>query len=231
MSLPSLAPDMLNAGGNHFLSRVVSSLGISLGEMDYLRGWRDDFLGHTLDPNRYTTEISGVGSSAFVMTPATVPAGWIQGLAGPAAGRFSRLWLGNAADGFPALDADDGWAMVVRWQTNNITNASISFGAYESTGSRYCLGRYDSSVGANWLIASNDGAASTSAATFGPVITTSYWMAMEVEADHARLCVNGVEAVDKITNIPHEILTPIIYVISRGNATTLSVDYWRVIPR
>ena len=231
MSLPSISPDMLSAGGNHFLSRTVPSLGISLSEMDYLRAWRDDFLGNTLDANRYATAINGVGSVAFVTTPGTVPAGWIQGSAGAGAGRYSRLWLGDAVDGLPSLDADAGWAMIVRWQTNNLTNAVIAFGAYDLGAGRYCLAQYDSAVGANWLITSRDGAASTTAAAFGPAINTTYWMAMEVEADHARLCVNGVEAVDKITNIPHEILTPMIYVFSRGNATTLSVDLWDVIPR
>lgn len=227
MSLPSLAAPMKAADDVHYLSRFLTFLGISVSELDYLRGHEDDFMGHTLDTvSRYTTAISGAGSAAFVSYTATVPAGWIAGSAGAGAGRYSRLWLGNAVDGFPCLDADLGWLAMIRWQCNSVTSLSFWFGAAYSGFTRYLLAGYDSTAGANWLIASNDGGASSSAAALGPAINTKYWLALEASSGLAKLYLNGSPIITKTTNIPTEILTPVLYIQSSGGAGMLAVDYW-----
>ena len=234
MSLPSVVAPMDNATNVHQLSRINPVLGLSLGEMDYLRGWKDDFHGHTIDPSRYAFDTAGVGSLSFrVNHLGFEPSGWMRGTSGPGAGRYSRVWLGNAIDTRPSLDADFGWAMAVRWRIDVVGSSAMRFGAGNVGGTREIVAGYNSGLGANWIVTCTDGGgASTTAAATGPAIDTSYWMGLNVTDTEVNLTLNGALIVTHTTNIPGDLLTPEIFVVSNaGNTVKLDVDVWGTMPR
>src|SRR4030042_640258 len=109
MSLPSVSPDLLNAGSNRFLSRLVPMLGISLSEMDYLRGWKDDFLGDAIADQYDVTDVVGAGSGIDLWDG--LHGGQVRLGAGAAAGRYAALWLGTSGGANDSLCANPGFVM------------------------------------------------------------------------------------------------------------------------
>ena len=224
----------IRAGSDHFLRRVNPLIGCPLGELDYLRGHKDDFFGDLLR-DEYTSSVNGVGS--FIVLLDAAHGGQVSLTAGPGSGRYARLWLGDAADGYDTLDVDDGWVMIVRMKNNTSGGAwAIQFGAADAAGARYNRAGINTLVSAaNWMVQTNNGAAGStvSAVAFD---TNWHWHTISAypitggyQIDY---WLDGGLIVSHTTNIEANARTPYLEVYSLdATLRSANIDFWAVIPR
>ena len=232
--LPSVAPDMRDAGSNSFLLRHIQTLGISLGEMDHLRGHKDDFFGDQIN-DEYEQETVGAGSTITLAD--TAHGGWVQLRAGDDPGRYSRLWLGASAGGYNTLDADEGWVQMalIKYPFANTdvvhmmgAAATPAFGGYIQLG-------LDTAIGANYIIQCFDGVLTTTDSGIA-ADNAWHWHVADVypitggrQVDYY---LDGALIAYQTTNVPTTVLTPFGITYNRGTAIRRSDwDYWGVIPR
>jgi len=226
---------MLTAGTNRFLSRYVSMLGISLSEMDYLRGWKDDFLGDQPADQYDVTDVVGAGSSITLLDAAH--GGQIGLRAGDDPGRYARLWLGASAGGYNTLDADEGWVQIglIKYPFLNTdvvhmmgAAATPAFGGYIQVG-------LDTAIGANYIIQCFDGVLTTTDSGVA-VDNAWHWHVADVypitggrQVDYY---LDAAPIASQTTNVPAVVCTPYGITYNRGDAVRRSDwDYWAVIPR
>jgi len=226
----------LEIASDHFLRRRTGyPLGGTLTELDYLRGWKDDFFGDLLQDQYAVAQIGG-GSVTLVNNS---HGGWAQILAAAGAANYTRLWLGNAADGFATLDADYGWTMLVRMALESVVSVSVTIGSMNSTLNDFIFCGFDSSaLGGRWNISVRTGG--------GAVAQVDSGIASDAATHMHRIDVypiTGGRQVDYYldgnriafsthASIPPAVLTPLIRVYNRGAATRSAYpDYWAVIPR
>jgi len=160
-------------------------------------------------------------------------------LAAAGAANYTRLWLGNAADGFATLDADYGWTMLVRMALESVVSVSVTIGSMNSTLNDFIFCGFDSSaLGGRWNISVRTGG--------GAVAQVDSGIASDAATHMHRIDVypiTGGRQVDYYldgnriafsthASIPPAVLTPLIRVYNRGAATRSAYpDYWAVIPR
>lgn len=223
----------LEIASDHFLRRNSGyPLGVTLAELDYLRGWKDDFFGDAIDA-RYASSIVGVGSGLSLVDGAH--GGWLRLTAGPAAARYAYLWLGDAIGGQDTLDADEGWIQISRMKLSHTTNFLAMFGVYNAALAHYIQAGYSSAVGANWLLRGSDGAPWNNASTVA-ADTDWHWHVLNVYpitgGRRVDYYLDGSLIASQTANVPATVLTPILISYSLGAAArSMDVDYWAVIPR
>lgn len=238
MKRPIVSKDSLDLQSNHFLRRSPDyPLGASFGELDYLRGWKDDFLGDALH-EQYTTSIVGANSIVATLWD-NAHGGWANLQSGDGNARYSRLWLGDAADGYDTLDADEGFVLIARMRINAIGagNFNAIMGTSDAAFTRVIeVGINIWQHAANWMIfcvdaggnsTTNTGVAFDSdwhvhIAEVGPTATgrqVDYWL-------------DGSLIGSQTTNIDTSPRTGVIQSYSGGAVIrNMDVDYWIVIPR
>lgn len=231
--LPSTSPDLRDAGSNSFLHRHVQVLGISLGEMDYLRGWKDDFLGDQL-ADQYTSATNGVGS--FVALLDAVHGGAATLTSGAGVGSYAQLWLGDAADNYDSLNANSGWAMAVYMSLSASTNITAYLGTSNAGINRYILAGADTAVGGNWYLWCRDGALPAGLTTVDSTIaidTDYHWHVIEANStDEVNYYLDGAPIATCTTNIPGTTRTPLVECYSPADSLrNVELNCWLAIPR
>lgn len=237
MKRPIVSKKSLDLQSNHFLRRSPGyPLGISLGELDYLRGWKDDFFGGALH-EQYTTDFAGANSIIATLWNAA-HGGWVNLQSGDGAGRYSNLWLGDAANGKATLDADEGWVQIVRMVISHTTNIAATFGATNSTFNDFILaGMNTTAVAANWMLQTRTGGGAINTVDSGVAADTDWhYHALEVYPDAGARRVDYWLDADKIAttlvSVPIFWITPIVRCYSTAAAIRVNtLDYWAVIPR
>lgn len=200
------------------------------------RGWRDDFLGDQIQ-DEYFQETSGAGSAIALVDG--LHGGAVNLLSGPASTRYARLWLGDNADGFDTLDADEGYIQIVRMRINDVSagNFDTSIRTSNAAGTRAILTGLNIWLDAtNWVIQCTDAAGNSSTVTDAAFDTNWHWHRIEVyptstghEVDYF---LDGALIGQHTTNVPTDILTAFLLVYSGGAvARNADFDYWGVIPR
>jgi len=236
--LPTVSPDLRDAGSNSFLLRHVQTLGIALGEMDYLRGHKDDFFGDQI-ADQYTSVANGVGS--FVVLLDAVHGGAVSLTSGPGVGRFAQLWLGDAADGHDSLSADPGYVIIGYHALSDGGNISGRVGVSNAAKDRYLLVGADTAVGGNWYLWCRAGALPAGLTTVdsGIAIDTDYhWHVIDVyptsTGRRADYYLDGAPVATSITNIEAAafVRTPFVECLSPGAwMRAVALNYWAAIPR
>lgn len=203
-----------------------------------LRGWRDDFLGDALH-EQYTTEIFGVNSIVATLW-IDAHGGWANLQSGDGAGRYSYLWLGDAADGYATLDADEGWTQIVRMKISHTTSIAGDFGAVDSAFNNIILvGMNTTAVAANWYLETRTGGGALNNIDSGVAADTDWHVH---RFDVYPVPVTGVRQVDYFldgariatttVSVPTIVLTPIVRCYSTAAALrNIDVDFWAVIPK
>lgn len=228
----------IEAGSNHFLRRVCPQIGVPLGEIDYLRGHKDDFFGDFLR-DEYDTEITGAGSIVATLVNGA-HGGWVNLHAGAGAGRRSILWLGDQVRGYATLGADEGWTQIIRMKCSAVTDATLIFGVFDQDGLAQDLivvGYLTPNSATNWVIVTRTGGGAVNVEDSGVAADTDWhWHALNVfpitggrQVDYF---LDGARIATTITDVPAQIITPLIRAQAGVAATReLDVDFWAVIPR
>jgi hypothetical protein len=198
-----------------------------------LRGWQDDFFGDQLK-DEYTPQATGAGSSVALVDGAH--GGWVRLISGPVGGRSGRLWLGDAADGFDTLDADEGWTQIVRMKLNDVSDQTTVFGTGNAGNNRYIRAGLRTASSANWMVQTNDGVATVTASS---VAADTNWHIHRLEVypitgggRQVDYFVDGVELLSKTTNVPTDIISPFVLIVSVIAASEqVDVDSWKVLPK
>lgn len=234
MRLPGTDREAIDRLKNHFISKMIPGVG-TWGELDALRGWKDDFLGDQL-ADQYTAVSSGAGSSGALLN--NYHGGAYLLTAGAGAGFFHYLWLGDAADGFATLDADIGWLMLARCRMSHITNIVGDFGALDSAHNNIIQAGISTAAPAgNWLLVTRTGGGAVNNVNSGIAADTdTHWHALNVypitggrQVDYF---LDGIQIATTTVSVPTIVLTPLARcraVAAAARAVTL--DYWGVIPR
>jgi len=220
---------------NHFIGKQIPGVG-TWGEIDALRGWKDDFLGDVI-ADQYTAVSNGAGSGGALLNNA--PGGFYQLTAGAGVGFFHQLWLGDAADGFATLDADEGWVMMARFSLSHTTTIAGEFGvrdlAYNNT---IDAGLNVGFLANNWIIKTRTGGGAINTVDTGVVADVSlHWHVLDVYPITGGLrqvdyFLDGARIATTTISVPIAVLTP--YVQSYATAAAVRrvyLDFWAVIPR
>ena len=218
----------LDISSNHFLRRNPGyPLGVTLTELDYLRGWKDDFLGDFL-ADQYSTVVTGAGAAALVGGAH----GGIYGVSANAGiGNAVHLWLGDAVDGHTTLDADEGWVQLIYWW-GDYALCGAQFGVTDAAYNNFILCGAENA--ANWVVRTRTGGGGISTGDSGIAADGSpHWMACVASTGRVDLFIDGSLAVTAIANVPVAVLTPLVFVYNYSAiaAKTRYIDYWAVIPR
>ena len=232
MRQPSKARQDLRAGSDHFLRRVNPLIGCPLGELDYLRGHKDDFFGDFIR-DEYDQQVNGVGS--FIVLLDAVHGGQINLTSGPGNARYAELWLGNRAGNYDTLGADEGWIQIARLKVNVIAagNFDTSMRSGNAAGTRQIFVGINTWLSAaNWVIHCVDFAGNSTTDTGVAFDTDWHWHTAEVSSDQVNYYLDGALIGTHTTNVPADILTPCLISYSGGAvARNVNVDFWAVIPR
>jgi hypothetical protein len=212
----------------------LGGFGPVMDSYDVLRGWKDDFVGKTIHQH-YMTEVNGAGSSVALCQ---TEGGILAMIAGPANGRWARIWLGDNADNYPVLKAQRGWRQIARMQISHTTNIQATLEAVQIAPTRQIVcGIRTDAVASNWLIRTWDAAGTTNTDTGVAADTAWHWHQVDVYPSNSGHRVDyfldGTLIGYSALNIPTEVLTPNVIVVNRGVAASrsVSVDFWAVIPR
>lgn len=233
MKRPIVSKDSLDLQSNHFLRRRSGyPIGASLGELDYLRGWKDDFLGDALH-EQYT--IQTVGGAVALQNQVGGVVRMIANVAG-GPGNYARLWLGDAADGYATLDVDEGWIQMGRLQISDTTTIQANMGARDAAGNNLIDVGYDSVVGANWILRTRTGGGAINTVDSGQAADTDYhWFVLPVSlvsaVRTADFYLDGSLVASTTTSVPAIALTPVLTAVQTGGNRALRADVWNVIPR
>lgn len=200
-----------------------------------LRGWQDDFLGQSLDV-RYTQDLVGA-TSTITLGPRLN--GQVRLRTDTNVNDRAWLRLGDFGDGYLALDADEGFTMVMRAYTEDVVGAYQVMHAYDvGAGDYIAVGVHTGDVPGNWMIRCSDGVGSFTDS--GVALDTDWHVhRMDVYPDPT----TGGHRVDyfldseliayQTTNIPTGLLTPglLSMVLVGGDRKLVYIDYWRVEPK
>lgn len=236
MTLTTVTRANLEAASNHFLRRVNPIVGAPLGEIDLLRGHRDDFFGDLLR-DEYTPQTVGGGSLVTLQDAAH--GGWVRLTADTADGNSAALYLGSAAGGFDSLDADDGWVMFWRMRANQLTNIQATAGVYSVGGNDFLYAGFRSDISAaNWMIRCVAGGVATNIDTGVAADTGWHWHTLFVRAitggRQVDYWVDGAPIGTNTVNVSGVIMEPVLFCVNRGGAAparTADFDMWRPTPR
>ncbi|HUV65518.1 MAG TPA: hypothetical protein VMW24_16595 [Sedimentisphaerales bacterium] len=220
---------------NHFISKQIPGVG-TWGEIDALRGWKDDFFGDVLK-DQYTAVSNGAGSGGALQNNAH--GGVYRLTAGAGAGFYHYLWLGDAADGFATLDADLGWVMMGRFSISHTTSIAGDFGAIDSASNNVILaGMNTTAVANNWLLQTRTGGGVVNSVDSGVAADTNpHWHVLDVKPITGGLrqvdyFLDGAQIATTAVSVPIVVLTPIVrcYAVAAA-ARNNDLDFWGVIPR
>lgn len=235
MRRPIVAKQSLDLQSNHFLRRSPGyPLGISLSELDYLRGWRDDFFGDSLHP-QYST-VANLGGTGALQDPAH--AGIYRLNSAAAVGSSFGLYLGG---GYDTLDADRGWVQFVRCRIRATTDILAIFAAVLTAGAaNFIQPCIDTGVNANWRFRIRTGGGAVTHVDSGVAADTDWhWHAIPAyppsagnrQVDHyldGRL----INSYAVTANIPGAVMEPFNHCQSLAVVTKqLDIDTWILIPR
>ena len=222
---------------NHFISKMIPGVG-TWGEIDALRGWKDDFFGDSIH-EQYTAVSAGAGSGGALQNNAH--GGVYLLTAGATSGFYHYLWLGNAADGYATLDADLGWVQIAYLRhidSGAAGNQQTTFGASNAAISRYIqAGINEVVVAGNWMIDCQDAAGRTTVDSGVAYDSGWHWHVLSVypitgggrQADYL---LDGALIASNTANIFTDPITPIIRCYAQSaNQRRLELDFWGVIPR
>ena len=236
MRRPIVAKESLDLQSNHFLRRSPGyPLGISLGEIDYLRGWRDDFLGQSLDV-KYTQVVMGVGSN---ITLRHEVGGVVRMQSGGAATRYALLELGDGAGSYEPLDADYGWVQMGYLRLGSTADIYAGLYAYNSGGAELLVtGIRTDVVANNWIIRAHDGVAFAHTDT-GVAADTDWHLHIQhvyttdVPGYQIDYWLDGRKIGSQTVRVPTVLLAPglISYTVAGAAVKNLYADIWNVIPR
>jgi hypothetical protein len=208
-------------------------LGPSLGEIDYLRGWRDDFLGDSL-AGQYTTTISGAGDVTLMDD---IHGGVCRIRGTTAVGNYALFWLGNNADGYSTLGADPGWVQLWYGYIGSTADIRHRMGAKDVANNNLIWFGANTVVGGNWILQVRSGGGAWETYDSGiPIDTGCHWFAMEAYPTTNRkvdvyMDGNLIAYVDS-ANVPATIVTPFIFCETRvAGSKAFYCDTWAVIPR
>lgn len=228
----SLGVDTLT---NRFISKTIPGVG-AWGELDVLRGWKDDFLGDSLAP-QYTTWVIGAGGSTTLLA---AHGGVVRLRVDVALNDFQNLVLGDAADNYTTLDADEGWVMYWRAQIPSLADLQATAGGYLVGGASdhiYAGFRVDVSA-ANWILRCSDGAGTTNVDTGVAADTNYHWHGLSayVNGDGNRQAdykLDNTLIGSTTGNVTANLLTPMLLNVNRvgGAKRNFDIDFWAVIPR
>lgn len=232
MRRPIVAKQSLDLQSNHYLRRSPGyPLGISLGELDYLRGWKDDFFGDAL-ADQYTVAVNAGG----VILRDTYHGGHIRIRANAGIGNWARLWLGDAVGGYDTLDADEGWVQIARARFYDDTNCTMLFGATDVTINNDSI--WAGNIAGTWQLRCTSGGVTTTVNSGIAVdVNNQHWHVIDAYPTDAGRQVDyyldGTPIASCTTNVPTVFITPIWYVLNNdaGDLKQVGLDYWAVIPR
>jgi len=200
-----------------------------------LRGWRDDFLGDSIQ-EQYTAVSNGVGSGGALQNNAH--GGVYKLTAGAGAGRYHYLWLGNAADGYATLDADYGWKMIARMAISHTTTFDGQFGVADSAYNNFVLAGIGTTfLAANWVLITRIGGGAVNVVDTDIAADTDphvhrLGVCPTLAGHQADYLLDGTRIATTTVSVPIAVLTPIV----RASATAAfarwdDLDYWVVIPQ
>ena len=235
MSLASVSPELLRAGDNRFLSRFVPSLGISLSEMDYLRGWKDDFFGDVI-ADQYSTTVAGGASVNYPGTAGGAHGGDIRLSTPAAAGAEATLYLGTQADTYRTLATANGWVLICKMRVSSVAgNLNAYFGVRDNANNNIIgAGLFQAGLGSNnWAILTRSGGGAIAGNASTIVADTNYHvLCLVATPGRLDLYVDGGYAVTRTVNVPAGVLTPQISIyVNAAIARNMFADYWITIPR
>lgn len=198
-----------------------------------LRGWRDDFLGHVLR-DQYTTETVGGGACTLQDDR---HGGQVRFRAGATANDYHRLWLGDAADAYATLDADEGWVQISRSKLVDVVDVRAWMGATDFAENDAIRCGMSSAVGPNWLLETRTGGGAWNIVDSGVAADTD-WHVHRLEANptlagrQVDYYLDGARIATTIVSVPTIWITPVLQCQTLANDfTVLWVDYWDVIPQ
>lgn len=236
MRRPIVAKDSLDLQSDHFLRRSPGyPLGISLSELDYMRGWRDDFLGHSLDV-RYTSMVGGAGSTISLRNQV---GGVVRVQSGGAATRYAVLELGDFAGGYEPCDADQGWVQIAYAKLDEITDIYAGLYAHNFGGLEIVFtGVRTDVVANNWIIRTHDGVAFAHTDTGVPTDTdyhlhVQHVYPTDVPGYQIDYWLDGGIIGSQTTRIPTVQLAPALlcYTIAGAATRQYRINFWNMIPR
>jgi len=222
----------LDIASNHFLRRNPGyPLGVTLTELDYLRGSNDDFFGDAIDA-KYSTTFAGAGT----ITPQNnMHGGVIKLLTGALVNDYSALRL---AQNYNTLQAQtgSGWIMLVRAKVNETTNRTYRFGAGDfGVWNNYITPTVDTALAnPNWYLRTRTGGGALNDVDSGVAADTNWhWHALEVRQDYAAHYLDGDRINQTVIAIPNAaFIEAFMYTLTTTTvAKSTYVDVWDVIPR
>lgn len=217
----------LEIASNHFLRRNPGyAIGVTLTELDYLRGWKDDFFGGSLH-EQYSIAANLGGFGAF---SDGAHGGVYRLFTGAANGSYFFLYLGG---GFETLDPDEGWVMGTRMKISSTASLYGDFGAIGPAWNNTILAGIDTGLVANnWYIQSRRAGVRTFIDTGVAADTGWHWHWLEVRTNLIKYFLDGNLIATKTDNVPTISLQPIVKCGSYAAAEKrLDLDTWIVIPR
>lgn len=214
----------LEIASNHFLRRNSGyPLGATLTELDYLRGWKDEFSGDAFH-EQYTPASAGVGTSVTLVNSAH--GGWTRLNAGLANGNSAMLVLGNTlAPFYYMLDADNGYCIISRLRLHATTNIQAGVVTFEWTNQYriFCGLRTDIHAN-NWIIRCLNAAGNSFTNTGVLADTNWHTHIMKVgpttTGHRVDYFLDGGLIGTHTTNIYNGLLHPVLWCINRGGSGT-----------
>jgi len=206
---------------------------------DTTRGRNDDFFGKALAPDQYTPVSNGAGSGG-TLAYAThgLPRGVYRLTAGAGVGFYHLLWLGDAANTYPTLDADDGWVMTARMSISATTSMFGMVGARDAAYSNAIdCGLKTDSIADNWIIRTRTAAGAINIVDSGVAADTnphSHALRVYPIAGGLRQVDYSLDQLVIATTtvaVPTAALTPYIigYAIAAASRY-VDLDHWAIMP-
>jgi len=217
---------------NHFIGKLIPGVG-TWGELDVLRGWKDDFLGDQL-MDQYSQDLAG-GTITFPGTAGGAHGGDVR-FRVTAAGHEPKLLLGTLADTYRTLNSANGWVQICRMKVSSVAGSlNAYFGVRDAANNNIIgAGLFQATLGSNnWAILTRSGGGAVAGNASGIVADTNYHvLRLGVTPGRVELYVDGGFAVRRTANVPAGVLTPCIIAYTNAAVTRdMYIDYWDVIPR
>lgn len=225
MRLPGTDREAIDRLKNHFISKMIPGVG-TWGELDVLRGWKDDFLGKAFH-EQYTVDPIGAGSSIALVDSAH--GGWARLTSGPDAGDQAFLWLD-----MKTLDTDEGFIQICRGRISHSTSVFFNPGAaWVAATNDYCEVLCNTDWTNNWMIASDNGTGAVTWVDSGvPIDTGWHWHCLIASVGRLEHWLDGSLINVKTDKVPTVVMTPFIRCRRRAAVVRWAdVDYWGVIPK
>jgi len=196
---------------------------------DYLRGWKDDFLGDAIDA-KYSTSFAGAGT---ISLQNNMHGGVIRLLTGALVNDYSALRL---AQNYNTLQAQSGWVMFVRARVDETTNRIYRFGAGDfGAWNNYITAAVDTALAnPNWYLRTRTGGGALNDVDSGVAADTDWhWHGLEIYQDYAGHYLDGIRINQTAIAIPNAaFIEAFMYVLTTAAiAKSTHVDAWNTIPR